>query len=177
MLTPTLPQYPVLTAHEPLRAHWQISPSGSESPYQTPSESRTNLDPSALDRRKRKQQRGEPPVIHVKTKTKQKHKASDHQSPSGKDPLDIAYGSIIGTTSEITGDDFQVDEDIRTQVGPLGPEHSTERDISPQGRDPEFEESRRWEESNHNIDTPFRRPPEGPEDDQNVWDSDEHSQH
>jgi hypothetical protein len=165
----------VLTAHEPLRAHWQHSP--SESSYQTPTASSTNLNTSALDRRRGQIKDGHA-VKDLKAKKKQNSEEPEHQhAHAGKDPLEIAYGPIVGTAPEITEDDFQVEEDIRTQVGPQGPEHSTERDVSPQGRDSQFDESRRWENSNHNMDTPFHRPPEDQEDHANVWGNDHEHDH
>ncbi|KAK3391045.1 organic solute transporter Ostalpha-domain-containing protein [Podospora didyma] len=114
--------YPVITANEPARARnlsphpslYQHTPTGSVY-NQSRSGSFQSLNPASPLERRKKLAPEAPPAGDVedrKGKKKAKSSAKGGSSTTqdmGKDPLEIAYGPTIGTTTQIKEDDFKVD--------------------------------------------------------------------
>lgn len=127
----------MITANEPASSRYR---SPYPSPYQTTpyqnsprssvyqqssSSSTPSLNPNApLERRRKAAPEG--PQTGVKDKKgKKKEKAPNASSSTqshGADPLEIAYGPTIGTHTEITEEDFEVD----TETGPHKPQKNAE---------------------------------------------------
>ncbi|KAK3990032.1 organic solute transporter Ostalpha-domain-containing protein [Cladorrhinum sp. PSN332] len=115
--------YPVITATKPASERYmsphpsiyQHTPTGSF--YQrSSSNSSPSLNPDApLERRKKLAPDG--PQAGVDDKKGKKKARSDNKKGSsptgdgGADPLEIAYGPVVGTHTEIAEDDFKVDTD------------------------------------------------------------------
>ncbi|EAQ88004.1 hypothetical protein CHGG_04623 [Chaetomium globosum CBS 148.51] len=114
--------YPVITASEPASVRYmsphpslyQNTPTGSF--YQRASSSSVpTLNPDApLERRKKQAPEG--PQAGAGDRKGKKKELAEAQNPgstheAGLDPLEIAYGPTIGTHTEITKDDFNVDTD------------------------------------------------------------------
>ncbi|KAK4103580.1 DUF300-domain-containing protein [Parathielavia hyrcaniae] len=114
--------YPVITASEPASVRYmsphpslyQHTPTGSFY-NRSFSNSVPSLNPDApLERRKK--EAPENPQAGAEDKKGKKKTLSDARRPSsthetGMDPIEIAYGPTIGTHTEITADDFNVDTD------------------------------------------------------------------
>ena len=104
-----------------------------------------------------------------------KAKASDSPPDKGMDPLEIAYGPMMGTTSKLTGDDFKVDDVSPHHPHGTSPGHDASHDLEAGGKNtPATEVSNHWD---HTTDTEGEgeedRSPhfavDGEEDFQNVW--------
>ncbi|KAB5540388.1 organic solute transporter Ostalpha-domain-containing protein [Coniochaeta sp. 2T2.1] len=118
--------YPVITAHEPASvrnlsphpSNYQHTPTGSFYNASRAS-SVPKLDPNTQLGRRRKEAPEGPerqPSASASSKSKSKAKskkgkstAKPAQQSHGVDPLEIAYGPIVGTNPDITADDFEVD--------------------------------------------------------------------
>lgn len=90
---------------------YQHTPTGSFYAH-TPSGSVPSLNPSPPLGRRRKEAPEGPEVGSSDKKGKRKSKAAapaQAAEPQGKDPLEIAYGPIVGTNPQVTEDDFGVD--------------------------------------------------------------------
>lgn len=178
-------KYPVITANEPASARYR---SPYPSPYQTTpsqhspraslhhqssSSSAPSLNPNAPLERRRKAAPEGPQSGVQDNKGKKKEKAPNASSSTrshGADPLEIAYGPTIGTHTEITQDDFEVD----TETGPHKPQRHAEGGgrLSPGllGPDdsPFREESNHWVKGDEEEDGSKGVQYKGA-DDNNVW--------
>lgn len=175
----------MITASEPASARYmsphpslyQNTPTGSF--YQRSSTSSVpTLNPDApLERRKKQAPEG--PQAGVGDRKGKKKALADAQSPSsthetGKDPLEIAYGPTIGTHTELTKDDFEVDTDAglhkphKETVGQSRQSQPHQEDDGPTG-----EGSGGQEEDGNDHRTDHRTSPQyglGGEDEfRNVW--------
>ncbi|KAH8912895.1 DUF300-domain-containing protein [Coniochaeta sp. PMI_546] len=131
--------YPVITANEPASArnlsphtsNYQHTPTGSFY-YASQSGSLPSLDPSTPLGRRRKEAPEGPERRPSSTKTKKgKQKSSPATESHGVDPLEIAYGPIVGTNPEITEDDFDVDLEHGTHKPQIDAVHEP-RTVSPE---------------------------------------------
>lgn len=123
----------MITANEPaseryLSPHpsvYQNTPTGSFY-NRSSSGSSPSLDPDApLDRRRKQAPEGGQVGVDDRKGKKTEQKAATASSSTqdhGLDPLEIAYGPTIGTHTQITEDDFQVD----TETGPHKPQKAAE---------------------------------------------------
>ncbi|KAK1771356.1 organic solute transporter Ostalpha-domain-containing protein [Phialemonium atrogriseum] len=171
--------YPVVTANEPLRDRYhsphpfyQASPTNSFY-RQTESTPVPSLNPSApLDRRKKLAPEGLQ-VAAERKKGKQKQRSDAGEAGSsqgaGKDPLEIAYGPIVGTDPVITEDDFEVD----TAGGMHHPQPAMDRsgESSPGHGTPVGEEAGQDERSSEHGSEPSPTFSIGGDEDEfrNVW--------
>lgn len=147
-------QYPVVTVNEPLgdryySPHPFYQGRQTENFYQRVSTSFVpTLNPTApLDKRKTASD-DSPPAASRSKKGKQKQRSNTGGASSspehGKNPLEIAYGPVVGTSPTITEDDFEVDTaDIMHKPQPA-PEQARDpaAEISPIE-----EEEGEWEDS------------------------------
>ncbi|KAK0715703.1 organic solute transporter Ostalpha-domain-containing protein [Lasiosphaeris hirsuta] len=150
--------YPVITANEPaseryLSPHpsiYQHTPTGSFY-NQSSSSSAPSLNPDApMDRRRKRAPEGPQAGVNDRKGKKKERatKASSSTQSHGKDPLEIAYGPMVGTSTKLTEDDFKVDTDSGPHKpqktsqggGQLSPGQTNESDESPVR-----EEAAQWE--------------------------------
>jgi len=120
---------------------YQNTPTGSIYDH-SHSNSAPSLDPNApLGRRRKEAPEGpQAGINNRKGKKKATEPSSSTQSQShGANPLEIAYGPTVGTHTQITEDDFQVD----TETGIHRPQIAAEGGgrLSPGQRDGDGEES------------------------------------
>lgn len=105
-----------------------------------------SLDPSSALGRRRKEAPEGPERRTSSTKSKKgKQKSSLAQESHGVDPLEIAYGPIVGTNPDITEDDFEVDLEHGTHKPQADAVHeprtvSPEPKLGPPPRDDDEEE-------------------------------------
>lgn len=134
-----------------------------------------------LERRKKEAPEG-PEALPDDKKGKRKASANGHGAASvsspdkGLDPLEIAYGPMVGTTSKLTEDDFKVDDvSPHHPHGTSSPGHDAAHDDEDDGnKTPVTEVSNHW---GHATDTEAededKRSPHftvgGEEEFQNVW--------
>lgn len=179
--------YPVITANEPWKDRYrsphpslfQNTPTGSF--YNRSSSSRSSvptLNPrDPLERRKKEAPEG-PEALPNDKKGKKKadpngQRATNSTPDKGMDPLEIAYGPMMGTTSKLTEDDFRVDDVSPHHPHGTSPGHDTSHDLEDDGKGtPVTEVSNHW---GHATDTEGEeeRSPHftvgGEEEFQNVW--------
>lgn len=130
-----------------------------------------------LERRKKEAPEG-PEALPNDKKGKKKadpngQRATNSTPDKGMDPLEIAYGPMMGTTSKLTEDDFRVDDVSPHHPHGTSPGHDTSHDLEDDGKGtPVTEVSNHW---GHAMDTEGEeeRSPHftvgGEEEFQNVW--------
>lgn len=172
----------MITANSPATAR-NLSPHPSayqHTPTGGPSRSGSvpSLDPSTPLGRRRKEAPEGPerrPSSSSANKGKQKTAAAAAaaQEPHGVDPLEIAYGPVVGTNRDLTEDDFEVDLEEGTHRPQADAVHeprtvSPEPKLGPPPRDGEEEE----EEEDDGDDGPSPTFSIGSDEDEfrNVWD-------
>lgn len=133
---------------------YQNTPTGSFY-NQSSSSSAPSLDPNAPLGRRRKEAPEGPQAGVNDRKGKKKAKATKASSSTqshGADPLEIAYGPTIGTHTQITEDDFQVDTETgihKPQIAAEGGGRLSPGQLSPGQLDgensPFQEETGQWD--------------------------------
>ncbi|KAL1867351.1 hypothetical protein VTK73DRAFT_4230 [Phialemonium thermophilum] len=175
--------YPVVTVNEPLRERYRSPYSGgyqhsyTERFHQRVQQSpQPSLNPEAPLDRRRKPAPEAPQVAEPDTKGKKKKKKGEGAQKSspgghskGKDPLEIAYGPVVGTDPVLTEDDFEVD----TEAGMHQPQHEPHPSgmETPRQEDSHDQDSETWDggsRDRENASPPYAIA--GDEDEfKNVW--------
>ncbi|KAK3379960.1 organic solute transporter Ostalpha-domain-containing protein [Lasiosphaeria ovina] len=149
--------YPVITANEPARERglsprpslYQHTPTGSFY-NQSRSNSVPSLNPASPLERRKKVAPEAPPADGPKKDKKGKKKAGvDPKGGSaaqdmGSDPLEIAYGPVVGTHSKITEDDFKIDEDKSSDKPQPGADEDGPSSAQIEDDSPIREEANHW---------------------------------
>lgn len=166
----------MITANTPATARnlsphpsaYQHTPTGSGYFHSSRSGSIPSLDPSSpLGRRRKEAPEG--PERRASSTNKGKQKT---QESHGVDPLEIAYGPIVGTNPELTEDDFEVDLEEGTHRPQADAVHEP-RTVSPEPKlGPPPREGEEEAEEEDEDDGPSPTFSIGGDEDEfrNVWD-------